>query len=211
MPRNRAKSSNPDFSLENQAIKSGLWPCAGVDEAGRGPLAGPVVAAAVILDPENIPPGLDDSKRLNESTRNRLFDSVTESALAVAIGSISAETIDQTDIRKAALAAMTQAVVGLAVRPRHVLVDGRDVPGGLSCSADAIIKGDQRSQSVAAASIVAKVLRDRMMERLGEIHPAYGFQSHAGYGTAAHREAILSAGGVRRIHRFSFAPLRNMF
>lgn len=202
--------SKPDFSFEKRVKTSGFWPCAGVDEAGRGPLAGPVVAAAVILDPENIPEGLDDSKRLNAANRAALSDLILESSLAICSASVSAETIDATDIRKATLTAMVRTVAGLFIEPRYALIDGRDVPDGLACPAEAVIKGDQRSQSIAAASIVAKVLRDRMMERTAIQHPAFGFDSHAGYGTAGHRAAIAEHGGVERLHRISFAPLKNM-
>ncbi len=201
--------TGPDFCFEQEAERAGRWPCAGVDEAGRGPLAGPVVAAAVILDPANIPAGLNDSKRLTAAMRDRLFDLVTASALAISVASASAEAIDRTDIRQATLDAMRRAVSGLAACPAFALIDGRDVPGGLPCPARALIKGDSRSQSIAAASIVAKVLRDRMMERAAIAHPVYAFHAHAGYGTALHRSAIGTHGGVRRLHRFTFAPLRN--
>lgn len=203
-------SAKPDFFFENRAETFGLWPCAGVDEAGRGPLAGPVVVAAVILDPDNIPDGLDDSKRLNAAKRAGLLELINETAMAISFASISAETIDATDIRKATLIAMQRAVGGLSIEPRYALIDGRDVPAGLTCQAEAVIKGDQRSQSIAAASIAAKVLRDRMMERAAARHPAFGFAAHAGYGTEAHRTAIGIHGGVARLHRFSFAPLKTM-
>ncbi|MCP5093155.1 MAG: ribonuclease HII [Gammaproteobacteria bacterium] len=198
----------PDFAFEREQIAADRWPCAGVDEAGRGPLAGPVVAAAVVLDPGNIPDGLDDSKKLSSTKRADLFDTIISSALAVAVSSVSAEAIDNSDIRKAALSAMTSAVCGLAVMPKFALIDGRDIPKGLPCGAQALIKGDGRSQSIAAASIIAKVLRDRMMARAGMLYPAYGLRNHAGYGTAAHRKAIEDHGGVKRLHRFSFSPLR---
>ncbi|MEZ5810696.1 MAG: ribonuclease HII [Rhizobiaceae bacterium] len=210
MPRPSPRTVRPDFAFELEARHAGAWPCAGVDEAGRGPLAGPVVAAAVVLDPDDIPAGLDDSKRLGASERERLFEAITGSALAVSFSTVAAEAIDGSDIRKASLAAMARAVAGLAVWPGFALVDGRDLPAALCCPGRALIKGDQRSQSIAAASIVAKVARDRMMHRAGLAHPAYGFQSHAGYGTAAHRAAITAQGGIRRLHRFSFAPLKEM-
>ncbi len=200
----------PDFSFETKVISQNLGPVAGVDEVGRGPLAGPVVAAAVVLDADNIPGGLDDSKRLTAAKRESAFEHIMASALAVALASTSAEEIDRTDIRKASLAAMTRAVLGLAHAPGFALVDGRDVPPNLPCPAEAIIKGDSRSQSIAAASIIAKVMRDRMMERVGKVYASYGFQSNAGYGTALHRSAVLSDGGIERIHRFTFAPLRNL-
>ncbi|MEX0344853.1 MAG: ribonuclease HII [Rhizobiaceae bacterium] len=205
MPEN---GTGPDFVFELGCIRSEDWPCAGVDEAGRGPLAGPVVAAAVILDPDNIPDGLDDSKRLKPSRRSALFDILLDTALAVSVSSVCAQSIDLSDIRKASLAAMKRAVKGLEIAPRFALVDGRDIPPGLPCPARALIKGDSRSQSIAAASIVAKVTRDRMMGRADAVYPEFGLQNNAGYGTAAHREAIEQFGGVERFHRFSFSPFR---
>ncbi|MGF6172570.1 ribonuclease HII [Ensifer sp. 4252] len=196
----------PDFSFELAARKDGAWPVAGADEAGRGPLAGPVVAAAVILDPDAIPEGLNDSKKLSAAERERLFDEILASA-TVSIASSSATTIDTIDIRKASLEAMRRAVDGLSLTARFVLVDGRDVPPGLGCHAKAVVKGDARSLSIAAASIVAKVTRDRMMERADVAHPGYGFAVHAGYATVVHRKAI-DAKGPCPLHRMSFRPLR---
>lgn len=181
---------------------------AGLDEAGRGPLAGPVVAAAVILDPKRIPRGLDDSKRLDMNEREALFKTIIERALAVSFASVCAHSIDCSDIRKASLEAMRRAAAGLALLPRYGLVDGLDVPPGLAFPAKALVKGDQRSKSVAAASIVAKVVRDRMMTTCGERNPHYGFESHMGYATERHRLAIEAAGPMPRLHRMSFAPFR---
>ena len=215
MPRPRPDSPllfdlplRPDFSLESAARKEGLWPVAGTDEAGRGPLAGPVVAAAVILDPDAIPGGLDDSKRLDAGARERLFETILAGAIAVAFASVCARSIDEGDIRRASLEAMRRAVAALGVAPALVLADGRDIPPGLSCGGRAIVKGDQRSQSIAAASIVAKVVRDRMMARAGGCDERYGFELHMGYGTAKHRAAIAAHGPVARLHRLSFAPFR---
>ncbi|MER8378106.1 MULTISPECIES: ribonuclease HII [unclassified Mesorhizobium] len=198
----------PDFSFETKAMAEGLWPVAGMDEAGRGPLAGPVVAAAVVLDPANIPDGLDDSKRLTHLQREALFLKILGSALAVSMASVSAEGIDASNILKASLEAMRRAVAGLSIRPKLALADGRDVPPGLPCEGKALIKGDQRSQSIAAASIVAKVLRDRMMCGCGSHHARYGFELHMGYATVRHRTAIDLHGPVARLHRASFAPFR---
>ncbi|MES0101450.1 ribonuclease HII [Mesorhizobium sp. M0019] len=198
----------PDFSFETRAMAEGLWPMAGMDEAGRGPLAGPVVAAAVVLDPANIPDGLDDSKRLTHLQREALFLKILGSALAVSMASVSAEGIDASNILKASLEAMRRAVAGLSIRPKLALADGRDVPPGLPCEGKALIKGDQRSQSIAAASIVAKVLRDRMMCGCGSHHARYGFELHMGYATVRHRTAIDLHGPVARLHRASFAPFR---
>ena len=215
MPRSRTDSPllfelpvRPDFSLESQARREGLWPVAGTDEAGRGPLAGPVVAAAVILDPDRIPEGLDDSKRVESCDRDQLFELVLASALAVSVAAVSAESIDAADIRKASLEAMCRAVCSLALKPKLVLADGRDVPERLPCLGRAVVKGDQRSQSVAAASIVAKVTRDRMMRRAGAVDARYGFEVHMGYATVRHRTAIAAHGAALRLHRLSFAPFR---
>nr|WMC98397.1 ribonuclease HII [Aminobacter aminovorans] len=199
----------PDFAFETKAISGGLWPCAGLDEAGRGPLAGPVVAAAVVLDPGNIPSGLDDSKRLTAAQRDTLFDEVLCKALGVAVASVSADSIDRSDIRKASLEAMRRALAGLPLAAKSALADGRDVPPGLACTCRALVKGDQRSQSIAAASIVAKVTRDRMMSVCGSNDNRYGFEVHMGYATARHRAAIIEHGASLRLHRISFAPFRD--
>jgi ribonuclease HII len=198
----------PDFSLEERLMAKGLLLIAGTDEAGRGPLAGPVVAAAVILDPSHIPKGLDDSKRMTKPARQSAFDEIVATSRAIAFCSQCAQIIDQTDIRKASLEAMRRAVLALSIRADHVLVDGRDLPPGLPAPGTALIKGDQRSISIAAASIVAKVMRDRMMETASLENPEYGFSNHVGYGTKKHIEAIGKSGPVPRLHRFSFAPIR---
>ncbi len=196
----------PDFSLESRARKRALWPVAGTDEAGRGPLAGPVVAAAVILDPERIPEGLNDSKKLSAAQREVLYERILSEA-TVSIASASPKRIDLIDIRKASLDAMRRAIAGLGLEARHVLADGRDVPMGLTCSGEAVVKGDARSVSIAAASIIAKVMRDRMMVRAGLVYPDYGFEVHAGYGTDRHRSAIATHGPCP-LHRMSFRPLK---
>lgn len=198
----------PDFSIEARAIAGGRTPVVGLDEAGRGPLAGPVVAAAVVLDPERIPDGLNDSKLLTATAREALFEAISQTAIALSIASVCSTVIDATDIRKASLEAMRRAAVGLCVSPVLALIDGRDVPPGLGCDGRAIVKGDRISVSIAAASILAKVTRDRMMSRCGGLDPRYGFERHMGYGTEAHRDAIVSFGPVMRLHRMSFAPLR---
>lgn len=198
----------PDFSIERKAMASGDWPVAGLDEAGRGPLAGPVVAAAVILDPDRIPEGLDDSKRLSPERRDALFVEILATAQSVSLSSVSAAGIDRINILRASLEAMRRALSGLSTRPRLALADGRDVPPGLGCVCRALVKGDQRSQSIAAASIVAKVTRDRMMENCGRADARYGFEAHMGYATARHRRAIDTHGPVARLHRISFAPFK---
>ncbi|HEV7433713.1 MAG TPA: ribonuclease HII [Pseudorhizobium sp.] len=196
----------PDFSLELAARKAGHWPVAGTDEAGRGPLAGPVVAAAVILDPDSIPEGLNDSKQLTASQRENLFEVIMATA-EVSIAASGPRHIDERNILRASLDAMRRAVAGLAVSPAYVLTDGRDVPPGLCCQGKAVIQGDARSVSIAAASIIAKVTRDRMMARAHQVFPLYGFQKHAGYATPQHRAGI-EAHGPCALHRMTFRPLR---
>lgn len=193
----------PDYSREARLA----GPVCGVDEAGRGPLAGPVVAAAVILDPRAIPVGLDDSKRLDAERRDTLFDRICATA-HVSVATASAATIDATDIRAATLATMRRAIAGLAVRPRVALIDGRDVPPGLAIEVRALVKGDQLSVSIAAASIIAKVVRDRLMIAADATWPGYGFADHKGYGTARHLAAIARLGACP-LHRLSFAPLKS--
>ncbi len=201
----RTQQKGPDFSLEEAEHRAGRAPVAGVDEAGRGPLAGPVVAAAVILAPGAIPPGLDDSKALGARERARLYQAIMESA-AVAVAMADEARIDRDNILSATLWAMAEAVARLRPRPAVALIDGNHTPS-LACPAHAIVKGDARSLSIAAASIVAKVTRDRLMEELAERYPGYGFERHKGYGTAAHRKA-LAALGPCPAHRRSFAPVR---
>ena len=196
----------PTFELELVARRAGHWPVAGADEAGRGPLAGPVVAAAVILDPDRIPEGLNDSKQLTAARREALFVEILATA-TVSIASSSAGRIDVTDIRKASLDAMRRAICSLAIPASYVLTDGLDVPFGLACPGKAVVKGDARSFSIAAASIVAKVTRDRMMTRAGDVFPGYGFAAHVGYGTAEHRAGIEKHGPCF-LHRMSFRPLK---
>ena len=201
-----ALPEGPDFAFEELALREGFRIVAGADEAGRGPLAGPVVAAAVILDRNNIPDGLNDSKKLSMAQREALFEAVMATSL-VAVASSSAPTIDRIDIRKASLDAMRRALALLGQRPDFALIDGRDVPAGLHCRGRAVIKGDARSLSIAAASIIAKVTRDRMMARASATFPGYGFERHAGYATADHRAAICDLGPCL-LHRMSFRPLK---
>jgi len=200
------EQSVPDFAHEARLRARGFELVAGVDEVGRGPLAGPVVAAAVILDPDHLPDGLNDSKKLTASVRERLFTEIMRHA-HVAIASIPAARIDAINIRQATFEAMAEAVNGLAVRADFALIDGRDVPP-LPCPAEALIGGDRRSLSIAAASIIAKVTRDRMMTLLAQTYPDYGFEKHMGYGTAKHLEA-LALHGPTPLHRMSFAPLKH--
>lgn len=198
------RANRPD-DREERALGAPARRIAGVDEAGRGPIAGPVVAATVVLDWSHVPEGLNDSKKLTEAKREALFEAIlARHGVAIAIGSVA--RIDASDIRAATLDAMRRAVNGLAVAPDHVLVDGLDVPPGLPCPGTALVGGDARSVSIAAASIVAKVLRDRLMTRAGETHPDYGFAVHKGYGTAAHMAALIEK-GASPLHRTSFAPV----
>ncbi len=199
--------AKPDFQFEWALRRKGVWPVAGLDEAGRGPLAGPVAAAAVILDPDHIPEGLDDSKKLSAARRERLFESILARAAAVSVALASPSEIDRLNIRAASLLAMRRALAALALAPAHALIDGNVLPPDLPCPATTIVKGDARCVSIAAASIVAKVTRDRLMENLDREWPAYGFARHAGYPTAFHRDA-LKKNGPSPFHRLSFAPVR---
>ena len=198
----------PDMSFEDAARARGLGLIAGVDEVGRGPLAGPVTAAAVILDPARVPEGLADSKQLTEKRRNALYDEIFAVA-TVSIAHASVEEIDQINILRASHLAMERAVAGLACQPDHLLIDGNMIPRGLTVSAEAIVKGDAQSLSIAAASIVAKVCRDRLMVDLAQQHPGYGWEKNAGYPSPAHKEALRNL-GVTPHHRRSFKPVHNI-
>lgn len=200
--------SKPHYRVERVLLREGAAFVAGVDEVGRGPLAGPVTVAAVILNPKDLPKGVDDSKALSAAAREALFEIIMSKALSVAIAFASAAEIDVLNIRGATLAAMARAVNALAVRPAIALIDGCDHPEGLCCVGRAIVKGDASSLSIAAASIIAKVARDRMMIRLDAAYPDYGFARHVGYGTKIHLEA-LARRGPTPLHRLSFAPARN--
>ena len=194
----------PTFHRERRAMKRGIWPVAGCDEAGRGPLAGPVVAAAVILDPKKIPRGLNDSKKLTPEEREALYLKITASAeFSVAVGSPA--RIDRDNILRASLWALSRAVAGLHSRPQLVFVDGRDKIA-CGCDCEAVISGDALVLSIAAASIVAKVVRDRLMMRLGAEHPGYGFERHMGYSVPEHARALAALGPTIH-HRRSFAPV----
>lgn len=194
----------PNFRRERALLKRGVWPVAGCDEAGRGPLAGPVVAAAVVLDPRRIPKGIDDSKRLTAEQREELFEKICATAsFAVAFGSPA--RIDRDNILRASLWALARAVRALPEGPKHVFVDGRDridVPG----ECEAVIGGDGLVMSIAAASIIAKVTRDRLMCALAQDCPGYGFESHKGYSVPEHLEALDRLGPSIH-HRKFFAPV----
>jgi ribonuclease HII len=198
----------PSYIYESRALKLRSGPIAGVDEAGRGPLAGPVVAAAVILDRKRIPKGLNDSKQMSAQAREDAFVLIMGCAIAVGVGEASVDEIDLVNIRQATHLAMARAVRALSIAPTFVLVDGNDAPP-LPCPCDTIIEGDGKSVSIAAASIIAKVTRDRMMIALHEEHPGYGWVTNKGYGTGEHL-AALSRLGVSPHHRRSFAPVHNI-
>ncbi len=203
----QGNKTSPDFVLETEARRQGLGPIAGIDEAGRGPWAGPVVAAAVILDPQNIPAGLNDSKKLSAEKRNLCLAELIKAAL-LGVGIATVEEIDRLNILQASLLAMRRAVERLPKRPGIALIDGNRSPL-LDCETRAVVKGDQKSLSIAAASIVAKVERDRMMVRLAEQHPEYGWERNKGYGTDQHQRA-LAAFGVTPHHRQSFKPIHKI-
>ncbi len=205
-PQQYDRRQQADFTLEAALIGNGLRRIAGVDEAGRGPLAGPVVAAAVVLDTDAIPSGLADSKTLSAAAREGLYEAICATA-DVAVALASAATVDEINIRMASLDAMRRAVCGLGAAADAALIDGRDVPAGLPVPADAVIGGDGRSLSVAAASIVAKVIRDRLMARCEPAFAGYGLAAHKGYPTAAHRAALKRL-GPSRLHRRTFAPVK---
>lgn len=182
---------------------------AGVDEAGRGPLVGSVVAAAVILDPNNPIEGLNDSKKLSEKKREKLFIEIQEKALAWAIAEASAAEIDEHNILQASLLAMRRAVEALSIQPEHVLVDGNKIPQGLAMSCNAVVGGDALHPEISAASILAKVTRDRQMVEMDQKYPQFGFAKHKGYPTKAHFEAI-ALHGVIDEHRRSFGPVKKV-
>ncbi|MDF3415312.1 ribonuclease HII [Sulfitobacter sp. M57] len=198
----------PDFEFERAAMAQGYTRIAGVDEVGRGPLAGPVTAAAVILDPARIPEGLNDSKKLTKKARERLYDEIMEVA-EVSIAHASVEEIDDINILRASHLAMMRAIEGLKTPADYVLVDGNMLPRDLVLPAQTIIKGDARSQSISAASIMAKICRDCVMLSLAQQHPGYGWETNMGYGSKRHIEALQEL-GVTPHHRRSFKPVHNM-
>src|SRR5450631_2091346 len=194
----------PSFRRERALLKRGVWPVAGCDEAGRGPLAGPVVAAAVVLNPKRIPKGIDDSKRLSADKREELFEEICATA-SFAVAFASPARIDRDNILRASLWALARAVQALPEMPKHVFVDGRDRIDA-RCDCDAVIGGDGLVMSIAAASIIAKVTRDRLMCALAQDCPGYGFQQHKGYGVPEHLEALHRLGPTVH-HRRLFAPV----
>ena len=200
----REEPVRPTFRRERTAFRRGVWPVAGCDEAGRGPLAGPVVAAAVVLDPDRVPRGLNDSKKLSAQEREALYAKICASA-EVGVAFASPARIDRDNILRASLWALAQAGAALPCRPKLVYVDGRDriaVP----CDCEAVISGDALVVSIAAASIVAKVTRDRLMKQIGAAFPGYGFERHMGYSVPEHVAALRQFGPTIH-HRRTFAPV----
>jgi ribonuclease HII len=200
--------SIPDFSLEAELLRLGHRRIAGIDEVGRGPLAGPVTAAAVILNPHDIPAGLNDSKKLTARRRALLETAITACA-EVSIAHASVAEIDALNILRASHLAMVRAVAGLTPAPDFLLIDGNLIPAGLTIPSRAVIKGDALSVSIAAASIVAKMCRDRIMEDLAQQHPGYGWDTNAGYPSKSHKAALRDL-GVTPHHRRSFRPVHNI-
>ncbi|MGX9355771.1 ribonuclease HII [Roseobacteraceae bacterium S113] len=200
--------SMPDYSLELAAQAHGYTRIAGVDEVGRGPLAGPVMAAAVVLNAEDLPEGLNDSKKLTAKRRDALLQQI-EAKAEIGIGEASVEEIDTHNILRASHIAMVRALAALPAPPDYVLIDGNMIPRGLNLPSAAIVKGDGRSISIAAASIVAKIRRDYVMQALAQHHPGYGWETNAGYPTKCHKTALTNL-GVTPHHRRSFKPVHNI-
>ncbi|MEP2642506.1 ribonuclease HII [Roseobacter sp.] len=198
----------PDFAFEQAVYDKGALRVAGVDEVGRGPLAGPVTAAAVVLDPARIPEGLNDSKQLSIKKRIYLAEQLMDCA-QVSVAHASVEEIEQHNILRASHLAMMRAVAGLAQGPDHVLIDGSMIPRGMNIAAQPVVKGDTRCLSISAASIVAKIARDRLMVDLAQQHPGYGWETNMGYGSKSHMSALQNLGPTPH-HRRTFKPVHNM-
>ena len=193
----------PDFELEKAAQQSGFKYICGVDEAGRGPLAGPVCAAAVILSEDAQIDGLNDSKKLSEKKREALFDIICEKAIAYCVAYGTLKEIEEFNILEATFLAMNRSIEGLSVKADYALIDGNRVPKGIKIPCETVVKGDAKSSSIAAASILAKVTRDRLLLEYDEKYPEYNFKKHKGYGTKEHTDLILKHGPCE-IHRLSF-------
>jgi ribonuclease HII len=198
----------PHYIYESRLLKTMPGPIAGIDEVGRGPLAGPVVAAAVIFERGRIPKGINDSKQMTADAREEMFVRIVETAVAFGVGEASVDEIDLVNIRQATHLAMARAVRALNIAAAFALVDGNDAPA-LPCPCDTLVDGDAKSVSIAAASIIAKVTRDRMMHALHDAHPGYGWCRNKGYGTAEHLGALEKLGATPH-HRRSFAPVHNI-
>lgn len=193
----------PDFSYEHEAVKNGYKLVCGVDEAGRGPLAGPVCAATVILPFDCEIEGLNDSKKISEKKREALYDVIIEKAIAFSVAYGTLQEIEEYNILEATYIAMNRAIEGLEIKPDYALIDGNRIPKGIKIPCQTIVKGDSKSCSISAASILAKVTRDRLMLEYDKKYPQYLFAKHKGYGTKAHYDAIKQH-GVCEIHRLSF-------
>ena len=193
----------PDYSFEISAKEKGYSIVCGVDEAGRGPLAGPVCAAAVILPVDTEIEGLNDSKKLSEKRREALYDVICEKALAYCVAYGSLEEIEEFNILEATFLAMNRSIEGLDIKPDYALIDGNQVPKGITIPCETVVKGDAKSSSIAAASILAKVSRDRLLLEYDATYPEYNFKKHKGYGTKEHTDLILKYGPCP-IHRLSF-------
>lgn len=193
----------PDYEFEKAAVNSGFSCICGVDEAGRGPLAGPVCAAAVILPEGAVIAGLDDSKKLTKKKREKLYDIIKQTAVAYSVAYGTLEEIETVNILEATYLAMNRAIEGLTIKPDFSLIDGNRVPRGIKIPCETIVKGDSKSMSVAAASVLAKVTRDRLMLEYDKKYPEYNFKKHKGYGTKEHTELIKQYGPCE-IHRLSF-------
>ena len=193
----------PDYEFEKAAVNSGFSCICGVDEAGRGPLAGPACAAAVIFPEDAVIEGLDDSKKLTEKKREGLYDIIKETAVAYSVAYGTLEEIETVNILEATYLAMNRAIEGLSVKPDFALIDGNRVPRGIKIPCETVVKGDSKSMSVAAASVLAKVTRDRLMLEYDKKYPEYNFKKHKGYGTKEHTELIKQYGPCE-IHRLSF-------
>lgn len=199
-----------DFSYETELRKNGFNNIAGVDEVGRGCLAGPVVVCALILDMDKFKLEVTDSKLLSPKVRQEKYLEIIRAAKALSIISLNANFIDKNNILSAALQAMQRAVTSLSLKADYVLVDGNKIPENLACPASAIVKGDSVSASIAAASIVAKVVRDSMMQRVDSFFPDYGFAKHLGYPTKVHKDALHNFQPIPNLHRFSFSPIKQL-
>lgn len=205
----RTTDSGPDFVFEAQALAGGARFVAGLDDVGRGPLAGPVTAAAVVFAPDRVPTGLNDSKLLTPARRAALTVEIEAEAVAFAVAHVAVADIDRLNILVASHLAMMRAVAALTPAPDHLLIDGNSLPSDLPCAAEAVIRGDGRCASIAAASILAKQARDRLMVDLAQQHPGYGWERNAGYATAEHRAALRDLGPTP-VHRRSFGTVRNI-
>ncbi len=195
-------------TLENVALSRGLHRIAGMDEAGRGALAGPVVAACVMLDPQHIPPGINDSKKLTDRRRRELYELIVKYAIAIGVGRVEPSVIDEINIYNATKLAMKEALGNMEPSPDFLLIDAVKLYD-ISINSVSLPKGDEKSVSIAAASIIAKVYRDNVMIEYASRYPEYRFATHKGYGTAAHRDA-LNRHGPTKLHRFSYMPVRNL-